>query len=143
MSFEERRHFTQWERKLLGNSFASFGLMALLLALAGIYGVVSYSIARRRHEIGVRLALGASPRRTIALVVWQTARLALAGIALGCAGALAVGRGLEVLLYDVDARDPGTLLALMLMLTIAAVTAAWVPARRAARVDPLTALRAE
>jgi putative ABC transport system permease protein len=143
MSFEERRHFTQWERKLLGNSFASFGLMALLLALAGIYGVVSYSIARRRHEIGVRLALGASPRRTIALVVWQTARLALAGIALGFAGALAVGRGLQVLLYDVDARDPGTLLALMLTLTIAAVLAAWVPARRAARVDPLTALRAE
>jgi predicted permease len=143
MTFEERRHFTQWERRLMGDSFATFGGIALLLALAGIYGVVSYSISRRRHEIGVRLALGASPRGTVTLVVWQTARLALLGIALGCVGALAVSRMLQGLLYGVEARDPATLIVLPLALASAAVIAAWLPARRAAHVDPLTALRAE
>ncbi|HSJ15837.1 MAG TPA: ABC transporter permease [Longimicrobiales bacterium] len=143
MTFDERRIFTQWHVRLMGSYFASFGLMALVLALAGVFGVVAYAIARRQHEIGVRLALGASPRGTVWLMVWQTARLSLIGIALGLLGALAVSRALHGMLFGIEATDPRTLLALPVLLAAAAVLAAWLPARRAARVDPLVTLRAE
>ncbi|MBX6365326.1 MAG: ABC transporter permease [Gemmatimonadetes bacterium] len=117
--------------------------MALLLSAVGIYGVVAYLVAQRRAEIGVRMALGADVGRIGRLVVLQSARLAAAGIVIGLVGALAATRLLSSLLFDVRPTDPVTLGAATLALLGVALLASYVPARRAARVDPVQALRAE
>lgn len=117
--------------------------MALLLGLVGIYGAVSYAVSQRTREIGVRLALGADLRSISAMIVKQSVLVTLAGLAVGLAGALASGHLIEALLYGVSPRDP-TVFALAMLTMIAVATAAcWLPARRAARVDPVHALRAD
>ena len=123
--------------------FAVFAGVALLLAAAGIYGVLAGHVAERTREIGVRSALGATPSDIVRLVLAQGARLAVLGLALGLAGALAFGRLLSTMLYGVQPGDPWTLVLVSLVLAFVAVTACLVPARRALRVDPMTALRAE
>jgi putative ABC transport system permease protein len=123
--------------------FAGFALLALILAAVGIYGVMSYSVARRSHEIGIRLALGANRGDAFRLVVRQGMRLALAGSLAGLAGALILARYLRSMLFGVDPSDPLTLAGVTLLLALVALLAAAVPARRAARVNPLVALRSD
>jgi putative ABC transport system permease protein len=120
-----------------------FAAAALALAGFGIYGVVSYSVARRRTEMGIRMALGAGTGGLQRMVLWQGIRPVVAGLAVGIAGALAAGRILSSLLFQVSARDPLTIGGVALVLLAVSVAAALVPARRATRVDPMIALRFE
>ena len=116
---------------------------ALFLAIVGIYGVLAYSVRRRTAEIGVRIALGASPERVTRLVVSQGALLSGGGIAAGLVGALLLTRFIASLLYGTSPTDPLTFTAVTLLLFGVALAASYVPARRASRIDPAKALRAE
>jgi putative ABC transport system permease protein len=122
---------------------AIFAGLALVLAAVGIYGVMSYAVAQRTQEIGVRLALGAGERQIFALVVGETLKLAAVGLALGLAGAIAVGRALGDMLFGVPKADLVTFGSTAALLVAVAFLATWVPARRATRIDPMNALRAE
>jgi predicted permease len=121
----------------------AFGVLALALATVGIYGVIAYSVAGRTRELGLRIALGARAGRVLALVFGQGFVIVGIGMAAGAVGAVAVTRVLRVQLYEVSPADPVTLLAALLVLTAAAATAIWLPARRAARIAPMEALRHE
>jgi putative ABC transport system permease protein len=123
--------------------FAAFATAALLLAVAGIYGVLAGSVAERTREIGVRSALGAAPRDIVGLVVGQGGRLAAIGIALGLAGSFALTRFLRTFLFGVGPNDPVTLGGVVLLLGLVTLAACLIPAVRAARVDPSWALRSE
>ena len=120
----------------------TFAALALLLAAVGIYGVMSYSVAQRTREIGIRMALGAAQDSVLWLVVGQGARLALLGVGIGLLVALGVSRALESLVYGMSATDPVTYALVALGLSSIAVLASWIPARRAMRVDPVVSLRA-
>ena len=120
-----------------------FGAMALALAAAGIFGVISYSVSCRTREFGIRMALGASEREILRLVLREALRLAVAGVAAGIAVALGFARLISSLLFGVRPTDPATLIVLPVLLTGAALLAAYLPARRATRVDPMAALRHE
>ena len=122
---------------------AVFAGLALLLAAVGIYGVMSYAVSQSVHEIGVRQALGADRRRVLAMVLGGAVRLAVVGIAIGGAGALAATRAMKGLLFGVTAADPVTFVAVSLMLLLVTVIASYIPAWRATRVDPIIALRCE
>jgi putative ABC transport system permease protein len=132
-----------WRQRLQGQVLAVFASLALLLAVVGIYGVISYAVAQRTRELGVRLALGASRRQVLRLVLRQGASLALVGVAIGLAAAFALTRVVASLLYEVPALDPVTFVVVPLVLGAAAVLASLAPARRATRVDPLIAMRAD
>ncbi len=117
-----------------------FGCLAVTLAAVGVYGVMAYTVSQRTAEIGVRMAVGATPGRVVAMVVWQGAQLALFGMILGLiAAALAVG-AVQSLLFQVDGLDPLTFGIASLVLGAAALLASYIPARRAARISPLAAL---
>jgi len=122
---------------------SGFAVVALLLSAVGLYGLVSYSVARRTQEIGVRVALGASPGRVRAGVLKQAAVLGIAGVLLGLAGALALTRTIQSLLFGVSAYDPVTFAAVALLLLVVTLAASYMPARRASAVDPMVALRQE
>ncbi len=123
--------------------FSLFGLLALALAAGGLYGAIAYDVTQRTQELGVRVALGAQPREVVRLVVTRGACVGLAGIVIGCALALAAGRWVQPLLFDESARDPVVFALVAGVLLAAAIAASWIPARRAARVDPTEALRAD
>ena len=122
---------------------AVFAVVALLIAAVGLYGVVAHSVTRRTQEVGIRIALGAAPASVVALLVRQGMKPALAGVALGAAGALAATRVLAGLLFDVKPNDPATFAAVCLLFAAVALMACWLPARRATRVSPGAALRWE
>jgi putative ABC transport system permease protein len=129
----------RFQARLLG----VFATLALLLALVGTYGLLAYSVAQRTHEIGVRMALGASRKAVLWLVLRRTLLLAGAGVAIGTAGALATTRVLAAFLFRTEPTDPVTFASVALTIMTAAVAAGLIPARRATRVDPLVALRHE
>jgi len=139
----EARRRADWVARLWGQMLAWAAVAGALLACVGVYGVVGRSVARRTNEIGVRMALGADRRAVLGLVFSESLRLSLAGLAAGLVGALALTRALAGLLYGVSASDPWSLLASALALGTVAALATYLPARRAATLDPMAALRSE
>ena len=132
-----------FQERLVARLAGFFGLLALVLACVGLYGLLSYEVSRRTREIGIRMALGAHPGSVLKLVLRQGIVLAIAGAAVGIGVALSVTRYLTSMLYDVHANDPLTMIAVAALLTVVALTACYIPARRAMRVDPTVALRYE
>jgi ABC-type antimicrobial peptide transport system permease subunit len=123
--------------------FTVFGLLALLVAAFGLYAVIAFDVIQRTRELGIRAALGATSRAIIRAVIGRGLRLAGIGVAIGLFAAAMLAPRLEDMLYGVPARDPTTFLAVAGVLIFVALLAAWVPARRASRVDPAIALRAD
>ncbi len=120
-----------------------FAVMALLIAAIGVYAVLAYSVAQRTKEIGLRIALGAQPGRVLRLVVGEGMKVGLSGVGVGLLGGLAIGHIMSSLVYGVPVRDPATFAGVAFVLTMVALLACFVPARRAAKVDPMVALRYE
>jgi putative ABC transport system permease protein len=131
------------ERRFSLEIVALFALTALLLAALGIYGVISYTVSERTHEIGIRRALGAQSSNLLRMILRQGLRLAVAGAIVGLLGALVVSRLMAGVLYGVAPTDPLTFALVALLLLIVAFAACYIPARRAISVDPLVALRHE
>jgi putative ABC transport system permease protein len=123
--------------------FSAFAGVALLLSAIGLYGVISYSVTQRTHEIGVRMALGAEAGRVLSMVLRQGAILLTTGLILGFASALALGRFLQKMLYSVSPTDLETFLIVGTVLSAVTLLATYIPAQRASRVDPMIALRYE
>jgi putative ABC transport system permease protein len=137
-----RAEFTAPER-LMAGLLGAFALVALVIAAIGVYGVMAYAVSQRTHEIGIRLALGAQLGDVLRLIVGQGMALAGVGLAIGLAAAFGVTRLLRSVLYGVGPADPATFAGVVLLLALSAFTAVYVPARRAARLNPLVALRAQ
>ena len=131
------------QERILATLTTSFGVLALVLACVGIYGIMAYSVANRRNEIGIRLALGALPSQVLRMILHESTGLALVGIAVGLAAALGLTRLVKSMLYGIEPWDPATLAGGVLILLAVALAASWIPARRAAGVQPMEALRHE
>jgi putative ABC transport system permease protein len=134
---------TIWQSRIWGLLFGIFSGIALVLATAGIYGVMAYFVTQRTREIGVRIALGAQWRDILTLVLTSGMFYVAVGLAIGLAGALALTRLMTSLLFEVSPTDPATFGAVAFGVILATLLACYIPARRAAKVDPLVALRYE
>jgi ABC-type antimicrobial peptide transport system permease subunit len=132
-----------WAPRLAAGTGTVCGLLALLLASMGLYSVMTYAVGRRTREIGLRMAVGAQIPDVLKLIVGQGMKLVIIGIVIGLAGALAATRAVSSLLFGVGANDPVTFAGVAVLLAAVALLACWIPARRAAKIDPLTALRQE
>ncbi len=142
-TLEQYRRDALSEKRLQAVLIGGFGLLALVLASLGLYGVLSFAVAQRTQEIGIRMALGARSSDVLRLVVGQGVKLIAIGVVLGLAGAVAATRALKSILFGVSPTDPLTFVGMPLALLLVAVVACWIPARRATKVDPLVALRCE
>ena len=142
-SMHDAVQFSVWSHRLFGSLMAVFAVLALVIAAVGLYGVMAYSVAQRTQEIGIRMALGAQSRDVVNLVVGQALRLMLFGGGIGFAAAYGLTRLLANQLFGISAMDPPTWIGVVLILTFSSVLAAWVPAYRATRVDPMRALRCD
>jgi ABC-type antimicrobial peptide transport system permease subunit len=129
------------QSRLIAVLLGLFAAVALSLAVMGIYGVLSFAVAQRTGEIGIRMALGAERRSVLAMVLRDGAALALVGLTIGLLAALAMTRVLRAMLFEVTTTDPVTYVAMAGVLAVAVLAASWIPARRAASVDPVVALR--
>jgi putative ABC transport system permease protein len=141
LSMDERLSNSVANRRFQMLLFGIFATVALLIAAVGIYGVLSYAVSQRTNEIGIRMALGAQAGDVLRMVIWRGMRLALIGVALGLAAALALTRVMENLLFEVSATDPATFGIIAILLAGVAFIASYIPARRATKVDPIQALR--
>jgi putative ABC transport system permease protein len=141
LSMDANIERSYWQQALYGKMFGAFAMIALVLAALGVYGVISYSVSQRTQEIGVRVALGAQRADVLRLIVGHGAMLGGLGIAIGLAGALVVTRFLRTMLFGVSPFDPASFVGVSLVLTAIALLASYIPARRAAKVDPVEALR--
>jgi predicted lysophospholipase L1 biosynthesis ABC-type transport system permease subunit len=142
-TFDEVVTRSLWRQRLQGNVVSIFGALSLVLACIGLYGVISYAVAERTREIGVRMALGATRRDVLTLVIRQSGRLVVTGIAIGIVAAAAAVGILDTLLYGIHSRDVETFAIVPVFLAAVALGAAFVPARRATQVDPIIAMRAD
>jgi len=142
-TLEEAMATSSFQQRISAVLLTIFAALALLLAAIGIYGVMSYSVSARTQEMGVRLAIGAQRRTVIWLVIKQVLTMSVLGLAIGIALLLVAGRSLERLLFGVTTLDPVTIAIVSAVLGLVAIVAAWAPAARAARVDPIVALRYE
>jgi len=142
-NLDELVHISLFSYRTAAALSATLGALGLLLATIGLYGVLSYSVSQRTHEIGVRMALGAQPPDVVGLVIGQGARLVGIGVIVGIAASLAVTRLMSSLLFGVTAGDPLTFVSVAVLLTLVALAACYIPARRAMRLDPMEALRYE
>jgi predicted lysophospholipase L1 biosynthesis ABC-type transport system permease subunit len=143
MPLVERTRMSFESERLMGRILGAASVLGLLLSALGLYGTMAFAVGRRTREIGIRAALGARPGDVLGLVLGQGMRLALAGLALGAAAAFAATRTLSAYLYGVEARDPTTFGVVAALLLSVALAASYVPASRASRVDPSSALRQE
>jgi predicted permease len=142
-SMEEVISRSMASRRMNLTLLGTFAVIALVLATAGLYGVISYTVSQRTRELGIRMALGAQPSSVVMLVMREGALLAVLGVSAGLVGAFALSSLLERLLYGVSTRDPLTFGSLALLMGVIALLATWMPARRASRVDPLIAMKSE
>jgi len=140
MVAEENLSIAYWGPRLAAGMASTFGLLALVLATMGLYSVMTYTVSQRTREIGLRMALGAQVRDVLRLIVSQGMRMVMIGLVLGLVGALALTRVFASLLLGVGTTDPLTFVGVAILLLAIALLACWIPARRAARVDPLMAL---
>ncbi|HEY2805595.1 MAG TPA: ADOP family duplicated permease [Gemmatimonadales bacterium] len=129
--------------RLGAEAFSAFGILALIISATGIFAVIAYSVSQRTQEIGIRMALGAETRRVARMILAQGLRATIAGVVVGAAGAYAMARALKSLLYGVGPADPLVFVGVASVLVVVAAAAAWFPARRAAKIDPMVALRYE
>ena len=143
MTLSERLSLAQRPDRMMAILASFFGLLALLLTAMGIYGVIAYAVGRRTKEIGVRLALGATPRNVLQMIVRETLTLVGAGAILGLPLAFICTRVLKSMLFGVEPQDPITAVACLVLLLLAGVLAGYLPARRAAVLEPVSALRTE
>jgi len=142
-TMEQRVTESEAPPRVVSYLLGAFGALGLVLAVVGIYGVISYSVTQRTHEIGIRMALGAEPQKVMRLILGHGLKLALIGVVIGIGAALGLTRLMSSLLFDVSATDPATFVGVAILLVVVALAACWMPARRAMKVDPMEALRYE
>lgn len=142
-SFQARVRDGMVRDRLLATLAGFFGVLAVVLAMVGLYGMISFAVAQRRQEIGIRVALGADHRAVITMMLREAGTLVAIGVVIGTVLSLAAGRAAPALLFGLEPHDPVTLGVAALLLAAVAAAASYLPARRASRLDPLTALRHE
>jgi ABC-type antimicrobial peptide transport system permease subunit len=142
-SLEQMLGFAFFPTRAAAIALSAFGILAIMLAATGIHGLVAYAVSRRTHEIGIRMAVGASPVQVLRLVLGKTAALLVFGSLVGLTLALGVGQVISSIVYETQPRDPLVMVSVWIAIALLGLFASWAPARRAMRVDPLVALRYE